>query len=205
MERLFRGESKRLVVLMSLGFFVVTQTVHASENLDRAFDKGLTEVAVNSGILFSPFPGEDSRPTLNYTQTGVEIGRMLTNVRGDGIIRGNCEILGELLGGPIVNGRGNYVANGTLWLRYNFVPQHWCIKPYAQAGAGVAMTDMNRRIVGQDFNFNLDLAAGAHYFIREQLSLNLECRFQHISNAGMSEQNWGLNALGPTVGVSWFF
>jgi hypothetical protein len=35
--------------------------------------------------------------------------------------------------------------------------------------------------------------------------LNLECRYQHISNANTGKHNLGINAIGPLLGVSYFF
>jgi len=65
-----------------------------------------------------------------------------------------------------------------LWLRFNLVPQFWRIVPYAQAGAGVTFTDIDRKIVGQTFNFNLNLGAGFRWFFARNWSVNLEHRSQ---------------------------
>jgi hypothetical protein len=35
--------------------------------------------------------------------------------------------------------------------------------------------------------------------------LNVECRYQHISNANLSRHNIGINADGPMIGLSHFF
>ena len=46
-------------------------------------------------------------------------------------------------------------------------------------------TDIDHSILGQPFNFNLDLGAGVRYFIGRNWSLSLEYRYQHISNANL--------------------
>jgi opacity protein-like surface antigen len=77
--------------------------------------------------------------------------------------------------------------------------------PYTQAGLGLTSTDIDRQIVGQPFNFNLDLGAGTRYLLSEHWALNLEYRFQHISNANTGTHNLGINAHGPILGVSYLF
>jgi opacity protein-like surface antigen len=79
------------------------------------------------------------------------------------------------------------------------------LKPYVQIGAGAESTDIDRRILGQDFNFNLDAGFGIRYMITPRCSVNLEYRFQHFSDASMTQVNLGVNAQGALIGVSWFF
>jgi len=54
---------------------------------------------------------------------------------------------------------------------------------------------------------SLAMALGTHRASAEatsNFSLNLEYRFQHVSNAGLAGRNLGINAHGPVMGVSWF-
>jgi opacity protein-like surface antigen len=85
------------------------------------------------------------------------------------------------------------------------VQPDWRFVPYVQGGAGLTATDISRGIVGQTFQFNLNIAAGTRYFLAERWCLNLECRYQHVSNANTGKHNLGINALGPFLGVSYFF
>jgi hypothetical protein len=59
--------------------------------------------------------------------------------------------------------------------------------------------------LGQPFNFNLDLGVGVRYFVGRNWALNLEYRYQHISNANLGAKNLGINAAGPILGISCFF
>jgi opacity protein-like surface antigen len=173
---------------------------------EQLFDCGRYEAALTSGVLFSFSGPSHDRSPINYTTTGVQLGYMLDEVKGDGWWRGNFELAGEGFGSAIFAGDGNYIAGGTLWLRYNFVPRTWCgLVPYAQAGAGVVSTDIDHGIVGQPFNFNLDLGLGVRYFVGQNWSVSLEYRYQHISNADLDKHNLGINADGPILGVSYFF
>jgi opacity protein-like surface antigen len=170
------------------------------------FERGSYEAAFSSGALFSPFIATRHRPTIDYTLTGLQLGYMLGNVKGDGWWRGNFELAVEGFGSGIFDGPGSYIAGGTLWLRYNFVSARSSpLVPYAQAGAGLVSTDIDRGIVGQPFNFNLDLGVGVRYLAGRNWSFSLEYRYQHISNANLGKRNLGLNADGPFLGVSYFF
>ena len=83
--------------------------------------------------------------------------------------------------------------------------EHSRFVPFAQAGAGLTCSDVNRVLTGQNFNFNLDLGVGARYFVTRNCSVNLEYRYQHISNAKLSSRDLGVNAQGPILGISFFF
>ena len=173
--------------------------------LDDSFLRSRYETAFNTGILFSPVGKARNRPTVNYTITEVQLGYMLNDVQEAGWFRGNFELAGDAFGGGVFDGTGSYAAGWTLWLRYNFVPSHSRFTPYTQVGAGFVFTDIDRRLVGQDFNFNLDVGLGMRYSLDAHWALNLELRYQHISNANLGQHNIGINALGPILGISYFF
>ncbi|HET9804079.1 MAG TPA: acyloxyacyl hydrolase [Candidatus Acidoferrum sp.] len=175
------------------------------EKFATLFSPGSWEGSVDAGVLFSPVIATYQRPTINYTITSLQVGRMLSEVKGSGWLRGNFEFAGEGFGSAIFQGPGGYIAGVTLWARYNFVQRDWRFIPYVQAGAGLTATDINRGIVGQTFQFNLDIAAGTRYFLAQRWCLNLECRYQHVSNANTGKHNLGINAIGPLLGVSYFF
>jgi hypothetical protein len=58
---------------------------------------------------------------------------------------------------------------------------------------------------GQDFNFNWLIHSGVRYRPSEDWQVSLGLYFQHISNKGLNKVNPGLNALGPTLGISKLF
>ena len=178
----------------------------APSYFEEFFKPGHFEAALTGGAFFSPFPPCGNRPTINYSFTSLQLGYMLGNVQGNGWYRGNFELAGEAFGSGIFEGPGDFIAGGTLWIRYNFVPRHSPgLVPFVQAGAGMVTTDIDHHIVGQPFNFNLDAGFGVRYFIAPDWTLNLEYRYQHISNADMGENNLGINACGPFLGISHFF
>jgi opacity protein-like surface antigen len=174
-------------------------------SLDEFFRCGRFEASVGNGCLFSPFAAIRNRPTLNYTLSEFQLGYMMTDVAGHGIWRGNWEVANAAFGGRVFEGVGDCIAGATIWLRYNVLPRQSRFAPFVQAGAGGTYTDINPRLVGQDFNFNLDLGAGVRYLLSSHSSVNLEYRYQHISNANMADRNLGVNAHGPMLAVSFFF
>jgi lipid A 3-O-deacylase len=191
-----------LTVCLLIGKLVNAGEPLGSEDL---FTKGRYEAALTSGVLFSPFIATEGRPTINYTISEVQFGYMLGDTKGSGVFRGNFELLGEAFGSAIFVGPGDYIVGMTIWGRYNFVQPNWRLIPYIQAGAGLTATDIDRQIVGQAFNFNLDLGIGARYLISQKWALMLEYRYQHISNANSAQHNLGINANGPILGVSYLF
>jgi opacity protein-like surface antigen len=198
---------RRIILAINLGLAAVTAAAQDFETTSRTnlFAHGESEVTLANGVMFSPM-GNVHRPTVNYTVTEMQFGYMLSNAKGDGWWHGNFETALSGFGSAIYDGPGDFIAGATLWLRYNFVPRGSSrLTPFLQGGAGVTWTDLDHDFVGQAFNFNLQLAAGARFFIADHWSLNLEYRYQHISNAGMGEHNVGINAQGPILGLSYFF
>ncbi len=58
---------------------------------------------------------------------------------------------------------------------------------------------------GQDFNLNWLIHSGVRYRTSNEWQWSVGLYFQHISNKGMNKVNPGLNALGPTLGLSRVF
>ena len=69
-----------------------------------------------------------------------------------------------------------------------------------RAELGMVSTDIEHSFVGQPFNFNLDLGVGVRYFVARNLSLSLEYRYQHISNANIGRN---ITLASTRMGRSW--
>ena len=183
-----------------------SSSTNTTFSLEDNFRKGQHQFSLGAGPLFSPFHAVNGRPTINYAQVYVQYGYMVTGLMMDGSpLRGNFELVPEAFGSAIWESTGNYIAGGTLWFRYNFVPRQWKVTPYAQVGGGFTVMDIDHRYDGHNFNFNVDASLGLRYFIKPRLSLDAEFRYQHISNANTGSRNLGINAVGPMLGISWFF
>jgi opacity protein-like surface antigen len=173
--------------------------------LDDNFSVGWHEVQLGSGVYFSNIYNAPNRPKIDYAVGFAQAGYMITKPGEDSWYRGSLEVAPEIFGAGIYHGPGTYITGATLWFRYNFVQPGCKFVPYFQLGGGGTVQDLPHTYDGKDFNFNLGAAAGVHYFIRPKLALNVEYRFQHISNADLWDHNIGSNADGPMVGVSVFF
>jgi hypothetical protein len=46
---------------------------------------------------------------------------------------------------------------------------------------------------------------GLRYHLNEKWAIAAEVTYRHISNAGATERNRGLNSVGGQLGVSYFF
>ena len=179
--------------------------IEQANDFSDYFQRGRYELTLSSGAMFSPIGADRNRHTLDYVLNGLQLGWMLTDVDRSGWLRGNVEVAGEAIGAAVYKGRGSYLAGATLWARYNFVQPNWRVVPYLGLGAGAEATDMDPRLIGQTFNFNLDIAIGARCFLTRSWALDVDCRYQHISNATIGRHDIGINAVGPVLGVSYFF
>jgi hypothetical protein len=198
-----------LVLSLSTSFCfsadLYTSDTTSAPDWQSHFQKGAFETSVGAGLMFSPFGPTKNRPTVQVAQAHADFGYMLSDVRGKSFYRGNFEVLGELYGAGIFKGAGDYFAGPIFSLRYNFLPWASAWTPYFQMGAGFLFTDYDRSIVGQAFQFDLESAVGVRRFITRNVSLNLEYRMQHISNANTGPHNLGINSHGPSLSASWFF
>ena len=121
----------------------------------------------------------------------------------------NTELLLDLTTAPVVRGPGSYVVGPSLMVHGNLVPPDSLLVPYLQGGMGIVWNDgyrdQSQRNLGQDQEFYLTAALGVHYHINPWWSLDVEAAYQHISNAGLSVRNLGINMVGGSVGFTYTF
>jgi opacity protein-like surface antigen len=58
---------------------------------------------------------------------------------------------------------------------------------------------------GTQFNFLEQGAAGAHYYLNNNLAITADYRFRHVSNAGIDEPNGGINTSFFLLGATYRF
>lgn len=174
------------------------------------FVQGSLSFQLVSGALFSLRNLPEDSPDFNYAQTNLRLGYMLTSPDPQGgFFRGNWEGLVEISNSIIFQGFGNYIGGITALFRYNFLQPDWQVIPYIQGGAGIvyndAYKDETQRAIGQAIEFTPQFSVGLHYRVTSQWAVDLEGMLHHISNAGMSQRNRSINALGGFVGVTYFW
>jgi hypothetical protein len=169
------------------------------------FEKGNHEFQALTGAFYS----FNHSPSMGYAVGALRLGWMLSTASGEGLFRGNTEVLVEVFGAEIFEGPGSYLAGGTLFVRYNFVQAESKWVPYFQLGAGGlysdASQDQSQRLIGSDFEFNLQAGLGVRYFVSDRCAVVLEAQYRHISNACLSDRNVGVDAVGAALGFSYFY
>jgi len=132
-------------------------------------------------------------------------GYMWGPVKGAGHwYKGNWELRGELWGAIQFDPSNQWAVGLTPHLRYNFATGTSLV-PYLDVGAGLSATSIREPDLGQVFEFNLQAAGGVRWFITHDVALSLELRLLHLSDAGMTVPNLGVNNVSGLLGVSWFF
>lgn len=159
---------------------------------------------------------------------GVRIGRILTGEHLGGWARGNIEYAVDLipvyvLSGPfkiVPSGIGTCVvgvkcgpglADETVYggglnpfiVRWNFTHAKR-VAPWVELGGGVLFTNKDIPLQSSDVNFTPQAAVGVNIFTREKRAVSLDFRYEHISNAGISSPNPGINTLQGGIGFHWF-
>ncbi len=190
---------------LAKALFFVLFFVQSVLSEDAPFKKGTLSFEYQTGILFSPVIVHEELPSFNYWQTNLRIGRMLNSPHGKGIFRGNLEGIIEITASSVVEGKGSYLFGIGPLFRYNFVRKSRKFFPYIQVGAGVCYTDAYYyEATGQGFNFTIHLGIGVKYLLSKRIAIELETRYEHISNAGMDHRNKGINAIGPMFGFTYY-
>ena len=170
----------------------------------EGFTRGAKELSLSGGIGFgSPIFGSIEHH--DWVIGVVEFGWVFSEVQGKGHwYQGNFELLGDLFGGMQFHPEHAYLVGMAPILRYDFATGTRFV-PFVDIGGGVTSTDIRNPDLSTPFEFNLQLGGGTHYFLRENLALTVQYRFIHLSNAGISSPNLGVNTSTIFAGVSWFF
>jgi hypothetical protein len=166
-------------------------------------------VQILQGAYFSSSLGPGIG-AFDYLPMSVRHGWNLGNPYGPGgLVPGNWEFVLDVTGAAITSSYGNWFAGSSAILRYNWADAGSAFVPYVQAGAGVIANDAYRnqgqRAIGQAVEFLLHAQLGLKCYITPSLSLDLEGGFQHISNAGLASRNAGVNAIGGSLGFTYYF
>ena len=179
-------------------------------DIEARFARGSWSIEDLIGAYFLFDRGGNPRPVMDYAINNLRFGYMVHDPAFSGILRGNLQLLAEVFGGVIFAGPGDIVAGGTLFVRYNFVQPNARLVPYLQGGAGIIYSDYAQGRIGgnaisMDVNFNLQATAGLRFNVNERWSLLVEGGYRHISNAGLSDPNYGIDQVGGSVGVAFGF
>ena len=158
-----------------------------------------------AGGGFSVPGGTKDTHTMN---AGVRLGKVLTDDHGSGLLRGNFEWSADLMPfcfiwqpAPAKNafGEGLNPVN----LKWNFTNSS-SVVPFLELGGGVLFTNHVVPINTSHVNFLTHATLGFQFFNNERRAITANVLYQHISNAGLTVPNPGINTVQFLLGVNWF-
>jgi lipid A 3-O-deacylase len=137
---------------------------------------------------------------------GVRYGWILTRPHGPGFLNGRFEYVLDAVPVFLVFQRYNTAYGGgfsPLGLKWDFAARGR-IEPYFELNGGILFTKHQVPTGTSDVNFTSAAALGMHV-LGDKHAFSLEVRYMHISNAGLSSPNPGVNTVQVRVGVGKFF
>lgn len=192
------------VVAMTL--LLLARTAPAQEHVHPVAQKGTWDISVWAAGA----TGEEQTDSFTEARiwtAGVFIGRMLTDEIGHGWRRGALEY-GFDVAPLFVTSKNQRVHGGgfdPVILRWNFSQHATRLAPYIELGGGGVATTSNLPAGDtSSFNFVTRGGGGIHIFTRDRQSLEVGCRWLHISNANLGVRNPEFNGIQVSLGYHWF-
>jgi lipid A 3-O-deacylase len=136
---------------------------------------------------------------------GARYGWVLTAPVGPGPLRGRFEYAVDVVPVFVLFQRpGTAYGFGLnpFALKWNFMAHH-NVAPYVDLGGGTLFTNEKTPPGTSRVNFTTSGAVGVH-FLRSKYNWSAEVRFMHISNAGLTTPNPGINTLQVRLGFGRF-
>jgi hypothetical protein len=136
---------------------------------------------------------------------GLRYGLILTAPHGPGFLRGRLEYAVEAVPMFVVFQKANtaYGAGVNPFAFKWALDTHGSVVPYFELGGGTLFTNTKVPEGTSRINFTTTGAVGLH-FLRSKYNISTELRFMHISNAGLSTPNPGINTIQLRIGFGLF-
>jgi lipid A 3-O-deacylase len=137
---------------------------------------------------------------------GVRYGWILTRPHGPGFLNGRFEYVLDAVPVFMVFQRYNTAYGGgfsPLGLKWDFAARGR-IEPYLELNGGTLFTTKDVPTGTSDVNFTDAAALGMH-ILGDKHAFSVEVRYMHISNAGLSSPNPGVNTVQVRLGIGKFF
>jgi len=157
-----------------------------------------------SGGFSVPGGTKDTR-TFN---AGVRLGKVLTGDHLGGFLRGNFEYAADVMPiyyfwqpAPAQNAFGS--AFNPVNLKWNFTHSARTV-PYLELGGGVLFTNHVVPLNTSHVNFLTHATLGFQFFNSQRRAFTAGVRYEHISNAGLTVPNPGVNTVQFMLGMNWF-
>jgi len=136
---------------------------------------------------------------------GGRFGLVLTGPHGPGFLRGRLEYAVDVVPAFLVSQKtGTAYGAGVNPFAFKWIlDTHRRVAPYVELGGGTLFTNVKTPPGTSHVNFTTSGAVGLH-FLRSKYNFSTELRFMHISNAGISNLNPGINTVQLRVGFGLF-
>lgn len=136
---------------------------------------------------------------------GLRYGWVLTDIHGPGFLKGRFEYAIDAVPAYLIFQQANTaygVGLNPLNLKWNLSTRHHLV-PYSELSGGLLFTTQDVPPRTGKVNFTPSVALGVH-ILRKRCAWALEARYLHISDAGLTPLNPGINTFEVRLGLGKF-
>jgi lipid A 3-O-deacylase len=136
---------------------------------------------------------------------GLRYGWILSDPHGPGFLKGRFEYAVDAVPLVLVFQPANTaygIGFDPITLKWNFVERSR-FSTFMELNGGVLFTNHNVPTVANTVNFATSLAIGTH-ILGEKYNWSVEARYMHISDAGLTVPNPGINTVQVRLGIGRF-
>jgi hypothetical protein len=198
---LVRAPRETIMKLLSV-FFLAAILCAPSAHSQARPEQGGRELQVWTSGGGSVFGGTSGTAIWNI---GVRYGFVLTKPHGPGPLRGTFEYAIDAVPAVLVfqPAKTAYGASfDPVVLKWNFEADRRVV-PYVELAGGVLFTNQTVPTGTSRVNFTPQAAVGLH-ILHRRFNWSVELRYEHISNAGLTSSNPGVNTIQGRIGIGIF-
>lgn len=197
------------IVASLLGLVSLSWGTSWAGSFELHLQKGTIEWGLMAGYGLSNSLGA-SKPGIDFITLMPRLGYVFAEIPGKPPWKGSLQAVAEAVPALVAFEDSQTIYGGgfNLLLRYD-VATGTRLVPFLEGGAGVLLStpqsrDPTSQFRASQFNFTLQVAPGLRYFLSKRAAVSIEYRFHHISDAGLTEDNPGINADFVLLGFSIF-
>jgi hypothetical protein len=162
------------------------------------------------GVWVAGTTGEETLNSFSEAQiltAGIFVGKVLTGEIGSGWMRGRFEYGFDLM--PVFRQLRPQAIYGSgfepVILRWNSSLHRGLVAPYIELAGGAVRTNSNLPAGDtSSLNFTARGGGGIEIFAKRRQSVEIGCRWWHISNANLGVRNPEFNGVQVSLGYHWF-
>jgi opacity protein-like surface antigen len=183
-------------------FLLMSSWVYAAENDTVTTSPGEFTLLGGYGITHRGYGA--TRTEVQTMDLILRYGHFLSDEIGKGHwYQGRHEVLLELPYHLAVDHDGRSMVGGTILGSWKFTGFDQCT-PFLFGGGGVLYVDLGLPTMGRRLNGTYQFGGGIQHFISNNLAINGEYRFHHISNLNTSPRNEPLNSSKFLLGITYY-